>query len=78
MSALAREALLTGHASAQVSHLAALRHDEGREINVKKCTGSGARRGLQRRVRSPRKRAGTSSVLEVGADAPKVVWAVDF
>ena len=34
--------------------------------------------GLQRRVHSPRKRAGTSSVPEVVADAPKVVWALDF
>ena len=30
------------------------------------------------RVHSPRKRAGTSSVPEVVADAPKVVWALDF
>jgi putative transposase len=29
-------------------------------------------------VHSPRKRAGTSSVPEVVADAPKVVWALDF
>ena len=34
--------------------------------------------GLQRRVHSPRKRAGVSSVPEVIADAPKVVWAIDF
>jgi putative transposase len=27
---------------------------------------------------SPRKRAGVSSVPEVIADAPKVVWALDF
>ena len=36
------------------------------------------RGGLQRRVHSPRKRAGTSSVPEAIADAPKVVWAMDF
>lgn len=29
-------------------------------------------------MHSPRKRAGTSSVPPVVADAPKVVWAVDF
>ena len=34
--------------------------------------------GLQVRIHSPRKRAGTSSVPEVIADAPKVVWAIDF
>ena len=30
------------------------------------------------RVRSPRKRAGVSSVPPVEADAPNVVWAIDF
>lgn len=30
------------------------------------------------RVHSPRKRAGVSSVPPVVADAPKVVWAIDF
>ncbi|KAA1243992.1 transposase family protein, partial [Mycobacterium simiae] len=35
--------------------------------------------GLQRRVHSPRKRAGQSTwPPEVVADAPKVVWALDF
>ena len=29
-------------------------------------------------ARSPRKRAGVSSVPQVAADAPKVVWALDF
>ena len=37
-----------------------------------------ARRGLQVKVRSPRKRAGMSSVPAVEADAPNVVWAIDF
>ncbi len=34
--------------------------------------------GLQVRVRSPRKRAGISSVPPVEADAPNVVWVIDF
>ncbi len=34
--------------------------------------------GLQVRVHSPRKRAGVSSVPQVPADAPGVVWALDF
>jgi len=34
--------------------------------------------GLQVRVRSPRKRAGVSSIPPVEADAPNVVWAIDF
>jgi hypothetical protein len=33
---------------------------------------------LQVRVHSPRNRAGTSAVPVVIADAPKVVWALDF
>jgi putative transposase len=57
---------------------AALRHDEGRRVNVKKVHRLLCEEGLQRRVHSPRKRAGTSSVPEVVADAPKVVWAIDF
>ena len=57
---------------------AALRHDEGRAINVKKVHRLWCEEGLQRRVHSPRKRAGTSSVPEVVADAPKVLWALDF
>ena len=30
------------------------------------------------RVHSPRKRAGVSSIPPIDADAPKVVWAIDF
>jgi hypothetical protein len=56
---------------------AALRLDEGRGINVKKVHRLWCEEGLQVRVHSPRKRAGTSSVPEVSADAPKVVWALD-
>ena len=37
-----------------------------------------AEEGLQRRVHSRRKRAGASSHPQVCADAPKVVWALDF
>ena len=57
---------------------AALRHDEGREINTKKVHRLWREEGLQVRVHSPRKRAGVSSVPPVVADAPKVVWALDF
>ena len=35
-------------------------------------------KGLQVRVHSPRKRAGFSSIPPVEADAPNVVWAIDF
>jgi putative transposase len=57
---------------------AALRHDEGQAINVKKVHRLWCEEGLQRRVHGPRKRSGTSSVPTVVADAPKVVWAIDF
>ena len=33
---------------------------------------------MQVRVHSPRKRAGVSSIPPIEADAPKVVWAIDF
>lgn len=58
--------------------LAALRHDEHRGVNQKKVHRLWKEEGLQRRVHSPRKRAGLSSAPEVVADAPKVVWALDF
>jgi putative transposase len=57
---------------------AALRHDEGREVNMKKVHRLWREEGLQVRVHSPRKRAEVSSVPVVEADAPKVVWAIDF
>ena len=58
---------------------AALRHDEHRGVNKKKVHRLWKEEGLQRRVHSPRKRAGQSSCPpEVAADAPKVVWALDF
>lgn len=58
---------------------AALRHDEHRDVNKKKVHRLWKEEGLQRRVHSPRKRVGQSSCPpDVRADAPKVVWALDF
>ena len=57
---------------------AALRYDERRAVNKKKIHRLWREEGLQVRVHSPRKRAGTSSAPPVKADAPKVVWAIDF
>ncbi|MBN7458502.1 IS3 family transposase [Mycobacteroides abscessus subsp. abscessus] len=57
---------------------AALRFDERREVNKKKIHRLWREEGLQVRVHSPRKRAGISSVPPVEADAPNVVWAIDF
>ena len=57
---------------------AALRYDERREVNKKKVHRLWREEGLQVRVRSPRKRAGMSSIPPVEADAPNVVWAIDF
>ena len=57
---------------------AALRYDERREVNKKKIHRLWREEGLQVRVHSPRKRAGVSSIPPVKADAPNVVWAIDF
>ena len=57
---------------------AALRYDERREVNKKKVHRLWREEGLQVRVHSPRKRAGVSSIPPVDADAPNVVWAIDF
>ncbi|SHY28563.1 transposase [Mycobacteroides abscessus subsp. abscessus] len=57
---------------------AALRYDERREVNKKKIHRLWREEGLQVRVHSPRKRAGVSSIPTIVADAPKVVWAIDF
>jgi putative transposase len=58
---------------------AALRHDERRDVNKKKVHRLWKQEGLQRRIHSPRKRTGQSSwPVQVAADAPKVVWALDF
>ncbi len=57
---------------------AGLRFDEGHRMNIKKGHRLWREEGLQVRAHHPRKRAGASSVAAVAADAPKVVWAVDF
>ncbi|MGV0476848.1 IS3 family transposase [Mycobacterium kansasii] len=57
---------------------AALRYDVGREVNQKKVHRLWREEGLQVKIRSPRKRSGVSSVPPVVADAPNVVWAIDF
>ena len=55
-----------------------MRYDERREVNKKKVHRLWREEGLQVRVHSPRKRAGVSSIPPVEADAPNVVWAIDF
>ena len=57
---------------------ATLRYDERREVNKKKVHRLWREEGLQVRVHSPRKRAGVSSIPPIEADAPNVVWAIDF
>ncbi len=57
---------------------AALRFDEGACVNIKKVHRLWREEGLQVRAHHPRKRAGVSSTPPVDADAPKVVWALDF
>jgi len=57
---------------------AALRYDERREVNKKKIHRLWREEGLQVKVVSPRKRAGVSSIPPIEADAPNVVWAIDF
>ena len=57
---------------------AALRYDERREVNNKRVHRLWREEGLQVRVSSPRKRAGVSSIPTITADAPGVVWAIDF
>src|ERR1700736_3691978 len=57
---------------------AALRYDERREVNKKKIHRLWREEGLQVRAHSPRKRAGVASMTPVEADAPNVVWAIDF
>jgi putative transposase len=55
-----------------------LRYDGRREVNKKKIHRLWREEGLQVKVHSPRKRAGISSIPPVAADAPNVVWAIDF
>jgi transposase InsO family protein len=57
---------------------ARLRFDEGAGVNIKKVHRLWREEGLQVREHHPRKRAGISSVPAVEADAPNVVWALDF
>src|SRR6476660_8692174 len=57
---------------------ATLRYDERREVNKKKIHRLWREEGLQVKVTSPRKRAGVSSMPPIEADAPNVVWAIDF
>ena len=57
---------------------AALRFDEGSAVNMKRVHRLWRQEGLQVREHHPRKRAGVSSVPPIEADAPKVVWALDF
>ncbi|WP_371856499.1 IS3 family transposase [Nocardia anaemiae] len=76
-------AWLRGYATKHQGHgfrraWAALRFDEGSSVNKKKVHRLWREEGLQVREHSPRKRAGCSSVPLVDADAPKVVWALDF
>ena len=55
-----------------------LRFDEGMSINRKKVHRLWVAEGLQVRRVPRRKRAGASTIPVVAADAPKVVWALDF
>src|ERR1700756_6005375 len=57
---------------------AALRYAERREVKKKKIHRLWREEGLQVKTRSPRKRPGVSSVPPIEADAPKVVWEIDF
>jgi putative transposase len=57
---------------------ATLRYDEHREVNKKKIHRLWREEGLQVKIRSPRKRAGVSSIPPIEADTPNVVWAIDF
>ena len=55
-----------------------LRYDRQVVVNKKKVHRLWREEGLQVAARSPRKRAGVSTVPQVEADAPRVVWALDF
>ncbi|WP_211283002.1 integrase catalytic domain-containing protein [Mycobacterium mantenii] len=57
---------------------AALRYDERRKANKEKIHRLEREEGLQVWIRSPRKRAGVSSIPPIEADDPNVVWAIDF
>jgi transposase InsO family protein len=55
-----------------------LRHDQGAVVNKKKVHLLWKEEGLQVRIHHPRTRSGVSSCPQIEADAPHVVWAVDF
>jgi putative transposase len=55
-----------------------LRYDERREVNKKKVHRLWREEGLQVRAHSTGKRAWVSSVPPIIADAPNMVWAIDF
>ncbi|GAB03793.1 transposase InsO family protein [Gordonia amarae] len=55
-----------------------LRFDKGMELNKKKVHRLWKEEGLQVHRAPRRKRAGQSSVPVIEADAPNVVWAMDF
>jgi hypothetical protein len=55
-----------------------LKHDQGVLVNKKKVHRLWKEEGLQVRIYHPRKRAGVSTMPQIEADAPKVVWALDF
>ncbi|MGB2951292.1 MAG: IS3 family transposase [Rhodococcus sp. (in: high G+C Gram-positive bacteria)] len=55
-----------------------LKHDQGLSVNKKKVHRLWKEEGLQVRIYHPRKRAGVSSCPQIEADAPKVLWAMDF
>ncbi|WP_157101599.1 IS3 family transposase [Nocardia shimofusensis] len=57
---------------------AALRFDEGHQVNRKRVHRLWKQEGLQVRAHHRRKRAGASSVPTIAADAPDTVWALDF
>ncbi|MGW4371923.1 IS3 family transposase, partial [Nocardia takedensis] len=47
-------------------------------MNIKKVHRLWREEGLQVREHHPHKRAGVSSAAAIEADAPKVLWALDF
>jgi putative transposase len=55
-----------------------LKYDQGALVNKKKVHRLWKEEGLQVRIYHPRKRAGVSTMSQIKADAPKVVWALDF
>ena len=55
-----------------------LRHDQTMAVNKKKVHRLWKEEGLQVRICHPRKRGGVSSCIQTEADAPNVVWAMDF